>query len=98
VERVEGIMAHAQGDSIELRVLRTRSRSGDWTDWRGESVTFGVDDFATAGQRRFSRGRTAVAIGAVTAVLIAVITTDLFGIGGRLSGNDPRPIPPVNPG
>ena len=98
VERVEGIVARATGDSVSLRVLRTRTRNGDWTTWSGEPVSFGMNDFASIGERRLSRARTAIAVGALTAVIVMAITTDLFGFGGLLGGSDPRPIPPQNPG
>ena len=98
VERVEGFLARANGDSVELRVLRTRTRTGEWATWKGEPVMFGVTDFASSGQRRFSRGRTALAVGALGAVLVLAITTNLFGFGGKPSSLDPRTIPPENPG
>lgn len=98
IERVEGIVTEARGDSIEMRVLRTRNRGGDWVAWKGEVVAFGVNDFASFRERRFSRVRTAVGVAALASVVILALTTDLLGFAGPLSGSDPRPIPPGNPG
>ena len=98
IERVEGILTQARGDSIEMRVLRTRNRDGDWAAWKGEVVAFGTNDFASIRERRFSRMRTAVGVAALATVVILALTTDLLGFAGPLSGSDPRPIPPGNPG
>ena len=98
VEHVEGRIARTTADSVELHVLRTRNRAGDWTGWSGESVTFARDDFAEARERRFSRGRTILAVGVLAAVTVAAVAVDLFGFGGLLSGSDPRPQPQPNPG
>lgn len=97
VDRVDGTIARVSGDSVELRVLRTRNRDGDWAMWSGEPVTFGVNDFSAVGERRFSRSRTFVAAGAMIAAVVLILTSDLFGLGGEGS-SEPRPIPPENPG
>jgi hypothetical protein len=98
VERVVGTVARATTDSIELRVLRTLARDGAWTIWSGEPVAFSSNDFARVGERRFSRGRTAIAVGGLLVAVVLALTTDLIGFGDSNSGSDPRPIPPVNPG
>ena len=97
VERVEGTLVRATGDSVELRLRRTLGRQGAWTTWSGEAVTFGKNDFATFGERRLSRTRTAVAVGGMLAAVILALTTDFYGFGD-IGSSDPRPIPPVPPG
>jgi hypothetical protein len=98
VERVEGVLARTAGDSVELRVQKTLNRNGDWMTWGGEPVTFNVNDFAAVGQRRLSRGKTALALAGLAAVVTIIFRTDLLGFGGGPSSSDPRPIPPGNPG
>lgn len=98
VERVEGTLNRVSGDSVEVRVQRTLNRRGEWTTWGGEPVAFSANDFATVGQRRFSRGRTALAVGALAALVVLGFNFDLLGWAGSGRSTDPRPIPPVNPG
>jgi hypothetical protein len=98
VERVEGVLSRMAGDSVEMRLQRTLNRRGEWMTWGGESVRFGPNDFASVGQRRFSRGRTVLAVGAFAALVVLGLNLDLIGLPGSGRSTDPRPIPPVNPG
>jgi hypothetical protein len=62
--------------------------------WNGEQVTVRTDYVRTIGERRFSAGRTALAVAGATASAMAfVLTRSLLGGGSSTDPSD-RPTPP----
>jgi hypothetical protein len=97
VMRVEGTILQSTGSEYVLAVSRVRTIDGSMSRWTGERVTLAKDHVANSFERRFSRQRTAVAIGA-TAVGVAVfiLTRNLIASGFSLGGDDNGRVPPEN--
>lgn len=91
VLQVEGTLLEDTGASYLVRVSAVRSIDGSRARWGGERITINHGDVESIRRRRFSRGKTAVAIGAVTTgIVVFAITRNIsvFGIG-RAPPKDP---------
>jgi hypothetical protein len=94
VLRVEGTLLQSTGSEYVLAVSRVRTIDGSTSRWAGERVTVAKDDVANSLQRRFSKGRTAMAIGAtVVGISVFILTRNLLASGFSL-GDDGDPTPP----
>lgn len=79
--RVEGSIVSSDDTAYLLAVSGVKPITGSWVRWSGEQVSVRRDYVALLYERRFSKGRTALFGGAVTALLALAVTTHLFGIG-----------------
>ncbi len=88
VARVEGAVVDATDTDYTVRVAEVTDIRGGRTNWTGETVQVQRSFVASAFERRFSKSRTSLLIGAFTAGLVAFAATrDLFGGGGPLIEN-----------
>ncbi len=93
VMRVEGRLTSDSEQQYALNVHRVAFFAAPPTRWSGEAVRIERGFVGSVWRRELSRGRTALAVGAVVAGAVGVfITTDLAGF---FSGStDPEPPPP----
>jgi hypothetical protein len=97
VVRVEGTIVENTGSEYVLAVSRVRTLDGSTSRWAGERVTLAHDHVANSFERRFSKGRTAMAIGAtVVGVTVFIITRNLIANGLGIGNDDDGRIPPVD--
>jgi hypothetical protein len=89
---VEGMLRGTQGGQYVLGVSRVTTIGAGTANWGGERVTIPVNDVARSQIRTFSRGRTALLVGAVVAGLAAfIVTRSLNGGGYQPSGGSTLP-------
>lgn len=74
-------------EPLVLGVTQTTNHSGTEQDWKGERVAIPRSAIASLRERTLSRGRTALATGAVVTALIATVRA--FVVKG--GGGDPPP-------
>lgn len=95
VYRLEGTVLEQNGSTFVLGMSRVRSIDGTSSRWAGERVTMDQEHVSTSFERRLSKQRTAMAIGAaVVGVTLFALTRNLsvFGIGtGDNEGREPPP-------
>jgi hypothetical protein len=88
VARVEGTLLQRTGSESVIAVSRIRMIDGSISRWAGERVTVSTDHVANSYERRFSKQRTAVAVGAAAVgVTLFILTRNLLG-GGMSFGDD----------
>jgi hypothetical protein len=85
VGTVEGHLVTVSDSAYTLAVQLVRQRNGIETFWRGEHVTIPRGDVAEIRQRRFSRGKSALATVAVLAAALGAVEA-FIGTG---SGSPP---------
>ncbi len=91
VDVIRGEVARTTDTTVTIRVSQVTTIRQETTRWTGETVTLRREHVRSMEERRFSRGRTAVAVGAsALAVGLFFLTRDLFGFGG----DDASRIPP----
>lgn len=73
VGTVEGSLVTVSDSAYTLSVQVVRQRNGIETFWRGEQVAIPRSDVAEVRQRRFSRGKSALATLAVIAAAVGVV-------------------------
>jgi hypothetical protein len=94
VGTIEGTLLSASDSGYTLSVQMVRQRSGVETPWRGEQVTIPREDVAEIRQRRFARGKSALATLAVIAAAVGAVDTFIgTGSGGQPPGGGPGPGP-----
>lgn len=98
IDRLEGVLVDTDADTATLRVTRARTLGGPWAYWARETVTIPVSASTYWGRRSFSGTKTAIATSAIAAIAFSVWKSGLIGGGDGGSDNEPRPIPPVQPG
>lgn len=85
--RVEGVLRSETDSAYALSVASVGYLNGQSNRWRGEPLLVRKDFIGNLRERKFSRGRTALATGsAVGGVLIFALTRGLLGVGGGGSG------------
>lgn len=94
VMRIEGAMVSTTDSAYLLAVSAVKPITGNWQRWAGEQVSMRRNHVAMMYERRVSKGRTALLGGAVAALLVAMVSTNLFGI----AGGDAPIHPPGEPG
>jgi len=86
VARVEGALLGSTDSDYTLRVAAVTDIRGARTRWSGETITLQRPWVGNAYERRFSKSRTYVLVGALAAGFIAfAVNRDLFGGGGPLT-------------
>lgn len=82
VDRIEGVVASVNDSAYVLNMRSVTYFSGDSNAWSGERVEVGKSFVFAPAARRFSRSRTALAIGGgVAAVVGFIVTRALLGKG-----------------
>jgi hypothetical protein len=95
--RVEGTVLENTGSGYVVAMSRVRSLDGSISRWAGERVTVEKDHVANSFERRFSKQRTAVAIGAtIVGVTAFILTRNLLANGLGIGDDDDGRIPPVD--
>jgi hypothetical protein len=75
VGTIEGSLVGVSDSSYTLSVQLVRQRNGVETLWQGEQVTIPRGDVAEIRQRRFARGKSALATLAVIAAAVGAVDT-----------------------
>jgi hypothetical protein len=84
---VEGLLADRTDSSFVIHVTEVASIRGPAARWNGETVSLRPEYISGITERRFSKARTALLAGGVTAALVVFIASrDLLGIGGGGEG------------
>ncbi len=90
VARVEGALLGSTDSDYTLRVAAVTDIRGAKTRWSGETITLQRPWVGNAYERRFSKSRTYVLLGALAAGFVAfAVSRDLFGGGGPLIETPP---------
>ncbi|MDQ3696611.1 MAG: hypothetical protein M3373_01095 [Gemmatimonadota bacterium] len=93
VSRVEGDLLRNSDSLYVLEMRAVEGFRGNRVKWSGEPVGFRPDHVRFMSERKLSKGRTALAVGAAAATVVAfVFSRDIFGIGA----DDPGRLPPPN--
>lgn len=88
IRRLGGTFVGESNGEVELRVTDVTDLNGTRTAWSGETIRLRREHVRDLYARRFSRARTAIAVGVVAAGLVAFIATrGLFGLGGNERGD-----------
>jgi len=88
--RVEGALLGSTDSDYTLRVAAVTDIRGAKTRWSGETITLQRPWVGNAYERRFSKSRTYVLLGALAAGFVAfAVSRDLFGGGGPLIETPP---------
>ena len=91
--RVEGVLRSETDSGFALSVSAVEYLNGQSNRWSGEPLTLQKNFVANVRERRFSRGRTALATGgALGGILLFAVTRGLLGAGSEAPG-DPLPDP-----
>lgn len=91
--RVEGVLRSETDSGFALSVSAVEYLNGQSNRWSGEPLTLQKNFVANVRERRFSRGRTALATGsALGGILLFAVTRGLLGAGSEAPG-DPLPEP-----
>lgn len=89
---VEGDLLRADSTGLLLAVRRVEDPRRTGTEWKGEQVTIPREAIASARERRFSIGATAIASGLAVGGVIGAYAA--FGTSGSASGAAiPGPVP-----
>jgi len=79
-ERMEGSVVSRSDTGFVLAVRNVEYFGGASNAWRGEQVAVPIAGVRALTQRRFSKARTALVIGAgIAAVIAFIVTRDIFG-------------------
>lgn len=89
---VEGIVAGADANSWDLRMLRVEFRNGQSVEWNRELVRFPRSALSQATERRFSKGRSWIMAGLLTST--AFLAARFLGVIGGGDATDKPPPPP----
>jgi hypothetical protein len=90
VAEIEGRLAGQDSAQVVLSVLAVRSLRGGMQVWSGERLSVARAHVSQLKERHFSKSKSAIVAGAVTAALAAVIRQGILG-GGSI---DPTVTPP----
>ena len=92
VARVEGALVDATDADYVVQVSDVIDIQGRRTKWTGETVPLPRAAVANSFEKRFSRSRTYLLVGGVTAAFVAVaVSQDLLGLGGGSEGGSMPP-------
>lgn len=96
VRRINGRVVQSTDTALVLSVTSVDHLRGLPDRWGGESIAVPRDFISTVGERRLSRGRTAIVLGVVAAAAVAAtrIALEAFGTGGGGGDRPPGEGPP----
>jgi hypothetical protein len=89
---VEGVVAAADAESWELRIVRVDYRNGSSMPWNRELVRFPRSTLANPTEKRLDKRKSWLAAGLITAT--ALLVARLFGVIGGGDNPDTPPPPP----
>lgn len=91
---VNGVLGAVRGDTLDVRVRGTETRSGGYTSWQGELVSIPRSAAASVEERRLDRPRSFLLAGIFVAGVVAI--GQIFGIAHIFEGGDDdgQPVPP----
>jgi hypothetical protein len=92
VRSIRGRLLTSDGTALRLSVTGVTSHHGENITWKGESVTLNRIYLAGLEQRRLSKGRTAIIVGATVVGLVT--TYKIFQGVGLIPTNSGGPPPP----
>ena len=98
VSRVEGELVGLTDTTYTVRVAQVVDIRGKAARWSGEVVALGRGYIGIVRERRSSAVRTGVALGAVTAGVVAVVSTASLSAGGSETDQPPGEKPPPSEG
>jgi hypothetical protein len=87
---VEGTIQNADTGSVTLSLEVVRRKGQEEARWHGETLMLRRGDIRDIEERKTSRGRTAIAVAAVTSAGVALIVA-VARATGLVSGNPSRP-------
>jgi hypothetical protein len=93
MRRIDGVIARATSDSLYLRADYTQSLTGERVPNFGTPVTVARADLLSFDVQRYSKKRSWLVVGALTAVIVAAISSIRLGSGGGAGDNGPTPPP-----
>jgi hypothetical protein len=93
VESVDGKLLQTNENDISLAVTQVTMRSGVEQFWKGETVVLPKYSLATVQERQISKPRTLLLGGAILAALFTVKLSGVGGNAGGRGGNGPPPPP-----
>lgn len=92
ITEVEGRLVSVEGSAYRIAVLGVTSIASGASHWSGERVGIESTYVSRVQERRFSKGKTAVAVAsAVGAITAFIVTRQLIGGGGSSPQNPPPP-------
>jgi hypothetical protein len=89
-EAMDGTLLSETGGVYRLGVVQVVRRDGQFTEWKGEPVDVAAPLVATVEEKRFSRTRTAVFVGASAIALVALKAAFNGPGGATVPGNTPQ--------
>jgi len=89
VDRVEGRLIENTGGEYLVGVTSVAMLRGGVQTWKGEHVVLRPDFVSRVSERRFSRGRTAVAVAAGIGLVAYVASRDLLGSADKQADESP---------
>ena len=89
--RVTGRLTATTDSTYTLAVRQVETVRGEAAQWQGESVTVRRSGVGLVQERRFSRGRTALAVLGVVGAIVAFVVTRSLVTGGGSDSEAPLP-------
>lgn len=82
VEQVDGRLENRDANAITLRVARVTDVRGTSSNWTGERVSIPTEAIAGYRPKTFSKFKTGLFLGAVTAIILTTLrlSLDIFGV------------------
>lgn len=93
-ERIEGVLLDLTDTTYGVSVARVVDVRGQVARWSGEVVSLRREHIGAVRQRRKSPARTALAVGAVTAGVVAIVSVAALDVFGNDPGGPPGEQPP----
>lgn len=88
-QRVEGTVRARSDSTLLLAIASVSYLNGERTKWAGEAVTLRLNSLGSLQERRFSRSRTGLVVGAAVALVGSFIATRTLGKDRGDDINDP---------
>jgi hypothetical protein len=93
MRRIDGVVSRSTNDSLYLRADYTQSLTGEKIPNFGTPVTVARADLLSFEIQRYSKKRSWLFVGALTAVVVAAISSIRLGSSGGAGENGPTPPP-----
>jgi len=89
LKEIEGRLAGVENAQYLINVFRVSHINGQTAQWSGETSRINQDNVGTVRGRKLSRGRTALAVAAGTAAVVAILASR--GLLGNWTGESDKP-------
>lgn len=93
MRRIDGVIARTTSDSLYLRADYTQSLTGERVPNFGTPVTVARADLLSFEVQKYSKKRSWLLVGAITAVIVGVVSSIRLGSSGGAGDNGPTPPP-----